>query len=58
MVQRVAVRLEFEAWLCHATTGKLCQPSSKRLTFSNEGKIRERKERDGLRFSLTLPKTP
>ena len=26
----------------------LCQPSSKQVTFSNQGKIRQRKERDGL----------
>ena len=38
MVQRVAVSREFEARLCHAATGKLCQPSSKWVPISNKGK--------------------
>ena len=33
MVQKIAVRCEFEAGLCHAMTGKLCQPSSKWVPF-------------------------
>ena len=33
----------------------LCQPSSKWVTFSNQGKIRQRKERDGLRPSFAVP---
>ena len=53
MVQKVA---EFEAGLRHATTGKLCQPSSKWVLISNEGRIRQRKVRDGLRLSSAVPK--
>ena len=33
----------------------LCQPSSKWVTFSNQGKIRQRKERDGLCLSFAVP---
>ena len=29
MVQKVTAKCEFEAGLCHAKNGKLCQPSSK-----------------------------
>ena len=47
MVQKVAVKHEFEAGLRHATTGKLCQPSSKWVSFSNKGRTRQRKEKDG-----------
>ena len=39
----------------------LCQPSSKRVPFSNQGRIRQRKERDGLqypRYSGTLTPLP
>ena len=32
------VKREFEAWLRHATTGKLCQPSSKWVPFFELGK--------------------
>ena len=38
MVQRVAVKRKFEAGLRHATTGKLCQPSSKWVPFFELGK--------------------
>ena len=38
MAQQVAVKLEFEAGLRHATTGKLYQPSSKWVPFSKLGK--------------------
>ena len=34
-VQKVAVKREFEARLRHAVTGKLCQPSSECIPFSN-----------------------
>ena len=34
----------------------LCQPSSKWVPFSNQGRIRQRKERDGLRLSSPVPK--
>ena len=33
----------------------LCQPSSKWVTFSNQGKIRLRKGRDGLRLAFVVP---
>ena len=56
MVQKVAVSSEFEAWLCHAATGNLCQPSSKWVPFSNKGRIRQRKDRDGLCLSSAVPK--
>ena len=32
-----------------------CQPSSKWVTFANQGKIRQQKERDGLRLSFAVP---
>ena len=35
MVQKVAVKREFEAGLRYATTGKLCQLSTKWAPFSN-----------------------
>ena len=35
MVQKVAIKCEFEAGLCYATTGKLCQPSSKWVPVLN-----------------------
>ena len=46
MVQKVALNREFKAGLHHATTGilvcdSLCQPSSKWVPFSNEGRIRQ-----------------
>ena len=56
MAQKVAVSREFEAQLRHAATGKLCQPSRKWVPFSNQGRIRQRKERDGLRLSSAVPK--
>ena len=34
----------------------LCQPSRKWVPFSNKGRIRQRKERDGLRLSSAVPK--
>ena len=40
MVQKVAVKYEFEAGLRYAMTGKLCQSSSKWVPFSNYGIIR------------------
>ena len=49
--------LEFDAGRRHPTTGKLCQPSSKWIPFSNQGRTRQRKERDGLRlFDLLYPR--
>ena len=46
---------EFKFRLCYPTTRKLCQPSSKWVTFSNQGKIRQRKEQDRLRLSFAMP---
>ena len=46
MVQKAAVRCELVPRLRHATTGKLCLPSSER----------QQKETDGLRFSSAVPK--
>ena len=56
MAQKVAESHEFEAQLRHAATGKLCQPSKKWVPFSNQGRIRQQKERDGLRLSSAVPK--
>ena len=42
-VQKVAVRREFEAEFRHATIGKLGQPSSKWVPFSELGKDKEAK---------------
>ena len=36
------------SWFRHPTTGKFCQPSSKWVPFSNQGRIGQGKERDGL----------
>ena len=48
--------LKFKAGLCHMTTEKLCQPSSKWVPFSNQGKVRQQKERNGLCFLFAVPK--
>ena len=37
-------------------TGKLCQPSSEWVPVSYKGKLRQRKERDGLHLSSAVPK--
>ena len=37
-------------------TEKLCQPSCNWESFSNHGRIRQRKQRDGLRLSSAVPK--
>ena len=34
----------------------VCQPSIKWVSFSNHGRTRQRKERDGLRLSFVLSK--
>ena len=34
----------------------LCQPSSNSVPFSNQGRLRQRKERDGLRLSSAVSK--
>ena len=47
---------DFEVGLRSPTTGKLCQPSSERVLFSNQDRIRRRKERDGLCLSSAVPK--
>ena len=56
MVQKVAVNREFEPWLRHAATEKLCQPSSNWVPISNLGRIRQQKERDGLCLSSAVYK--
>ena len=57
MVQKVAVSLEFEALLPHAATGKLSLSTQQKMgTFFELGRIRQRKERDGLRLSSAVPK--
>ena len=57
MVQKVALRREFEAGLRHATTGKLSLSTQQKcVPFSNERRIRQQKERDWLRLSLVVPK--
>ena len=57
MVQKVAVSREFEAQLRHAATGKLSLSTQQKMgTFLNEGRIRQRKEREGLRLSSAMPK--
>ena len=57
MVQRVAVSCEFEARLRHAATGKLSLSTQQKMgTFFELGRIRQRKERDGLRLSSAVPK--
>ena len=58
MVQKIAVKHEFEAGLRHAVTGKLCQPSSKWVPFPNYGRIRQRNEGDGLCLSLAVSEIP
>ena len=57
MVQKVAVSLEFEALLLHAATGKLSLSTQQKMgTFFELGRIRQRKERDGLLLSSAVPK--
>ena len=46
---------EFKAGLCYDYWKTFCQPSSKWVTFSNQGKKRQRKERHWLRLSLAVP---
>ena len=50
MAQKGAVKRD------HATTGRLCQSNSKLVRFSDEGRMRQRKERDGLRLSSAMLK--
>ena len=54
MVQKVTKGCEFEPGLGHQMTGKLGQPS--RVPFSNQRRIRQQKERDGLHLSIAMPK--
>ena len=57
MVQKVAVSREFEARLRHAATVKISLSTQQKMgTFFELGKIRQRKERDGLRLSSAVPK--
>ena len=57
MVQEDTVLHEFEARLCHAATGELSLSTQQKMgTFFESGRIRQRKERDGLRLSSAVPK--
>ena len=40
IMQKISVKLEFEAGLCNAIIGKLYQSSSKWVPVSNKGRIR------------------
>ena len=55
MVQKVAVSREFEARLRHVAAEKLSLSAQQKMgTFSNKGRIRQRKERDGLPLSSAV----
>ena len=56
MVLKVMEDCEMASWFCHLTTGKLFQPSSKWVLFSNQGKIGKGKEWDGLCLSSAVNK--
>ena len=47
---------ELEHGLCHSKTGKLWQPSSKWVPVSNQERIRQREERNGLCISYAVLK--
>ena len=47
---------EIETGFGNQATGKLCHSSSKWIPLSNQGRIRQGKERDGLRLSSTVAK--
>ena len=49
----VSSRLGFAIWRLEIS---LCRPSSEWVPFSNYGRLRQRKERDGLRLSSAVPK--
>ena len=51
--QSVSSRLGFAM---QRLENSLCQPSSKWIPFLNKGRIRQRKERDGLHLSSAVPK--
>ena len=38
-----------------SSENSLCQPSSERVPSSNQGRIRQRNERDGIRLSSAVP---
>ena len=46
---------EFGSGLGHPATGKLYQPSRKWAPVSNQGGVKQRKEKDELRLSLFVP---
>ena len=56
MVQKVAVRSLVRGWASPCNDCKTLPPSSKWVPFSNQGRIRQQKERDGLRLSSAVPK--
>ena len=47
---------ELKAGPRHPSPGKLCQPSSKWVPFSNRRMIKQQKERDEPRLSFVVPK--
>ena len=53
MVQKSPKGYEFKAGLGWKT---LCHPSSKWASFSNQGRIRQQKDRDELPLSSAVPK--
>ena len=57
-MQKVAVKREFKAGLRHSTTGKLSLSTQQWMGtfFMNQGRLRQQKERDGLRLSSAVPK--
>ena len=57
MVHKVAGGNEFKlGFAIRPQENSLCQPSSKWVLVSNQERIRQRKERDGLNLSFALPK--
>ena len=57
MVQKVAGRSRDRAQFSPFDNWKsFCQFSSKWEPFSNQGRIRQQRERDGLRLSSVVPK--
>ena len=49
----VSSRLDFAM---RRLENSLCQPSSEWVPFSNQGRLRQQKERDGLRFTSAVAK--
>ena len=56
MVQKVAVRSRFRGWASSCDDSKTRQSSSEWVPFSNYGRLRQQKERDGHCLSSAVPK--